>query len=266
MLRPPTHVVSKHKSLCPVDGCTRPRKVPSGNNRLPLTCPAHAGALSVPLGGVPTRECQACRTFHDLAAFDRDNKTCETRLLRKKLRYRARTLATPSEDGDRTRAEPKPEKPEPGASAADQTTVATKKRKKRDVDAGDGVVGGDRGAWEAVAAVTKGELGDGADQGGAGTAAAGRKRGASELNAETAAVLGGAGPGPRSGGPGVNKPAVPRRGRPPGSKNKNWTSKIVAASYLEQQRIAATRLRAEGTRRRAGVGVSAAAPPRGVRR
>ena len=116
MLRLPTHVVSKHKSLCPVDGCTHPRKVPSGNNRLPLTCPAHAGALSVPYGGVPSRECQACRTFHDLGAFDRDNKTCETRLLRKKLRYRARTLATPSEDGDRTNAEPKPE---PGASSAD---------------------------------------------------------------------------------------------------------------------------------------------------
>ena len=76
-------MVSKHSSLCPVDGCTRPRKVPSGNNRLPLTCPVHAGALSVPYGGVQTRECQACRTFHDLSAFDRDNKTCETRLLRR---------------------------------------------------------------------------------------------------------------------------------------------------------------------------------------
>jgi len=245
MLRLPTHVVSKHKSLCPVDGCTHPRKVPSGNNRLPLTCPAHAGALSVPYGGVPSRECQACRTFHDLGAFDRDNKTCETRLLRKKLRYRARTLATPSEEGDRMNAEPKPEKPEPGASAADGA-VATKKGEKR--DAGDGVVGGDRGAWAAVAAVTKGELGDGADQGGVPrTAAAGRKRGAFELDAETAAVLGGAGPGPGPGGPGANKPAAPRRGRPPGSKNKNWTSKIVAASYLEQQRMDALRRRAEGT-------------------
>ena len=92
MLQPPTHVVSKHKSLCLVDGCENSRKVPSSNNRLPLTCPAHAGARAVPYLGALSRECQACRTFHELAAFDRDNKTCEIRLLRKKLRYRARTL------------------------------------------------------------------------------------------------------------------------------------------------------------------------------
>ena len=43
-------------------------------------------------GGEASRECQACRAFHPVSAFDRDNKTCETRLLRKKLRYRAKTL------------------------------------------------------------------------------------------------------------------------------------------------------------------------------
>ena len=47
-----------------------------------------------------------------------------------------------------------------------------------------------------------------------------------------------------SGAPLAPKPG-PRRGRPPGSKNKNWTNKIVAASYLEQQRQAALQRRAE---------------------
>ena len=216
MLRPPTHVVSKHKSLCPVDGCTRPRKVPSGNNRLPLTCPAHAGALSVPLGGVPTRECQACRTFHDLSAFDRDNKTCETRLLRKKLRYRARTLATLSEDGDRTNAEPKPEKPGPGRPPPTRLPSRRKRKSATSTPATASSAataargGGGRGH--------EGRATDGADQGGAGTAAAGRKR-APELDAETAAVPR-RGPGPRSGGPGGTSGGGRGAGRPPSSKNK----------------------------------------------
>ena len=48
-------------------------------NRLPLTCPAH-GVLTLSYGA-DNRECQACRTFHSLDAFDGDNGTCETRLL-----------------------------------------------------------------------------------------------------------------------------------------------------------------------------------------
>ena len=70
-----------------------PAKQPSEqNSRMPLTCKEHSGALVVLYGGVPSRECQACRTFHPITAFGRDNKTCETRLLRKKLRYRAKAM------------------------------------------------------------------------------------------------------------------------------------------------------------------------------
>jgi hypothetical protein len=39
------------------------------------------------------------------------------------------------------------------------------------------------------------------------------------------------------------KKPVARRGRPPGSKNKNWTSKIVAASFLAQERERAAQQR-----------------------
>ena len=83
----------KQKWCCLVDDCFTPRKQPSEqNSRMPLTCKEHSGALVVLYGRVASRECRACRTFHPITAFDRDNKTCETRLLRKKLRYRARTM------------------------------------------------------------------------------------------------------------------------------------------------------------------------------
>ena len=91
---------AKYKGCCLVDGCAMSRRQPVGNNRLPLTCPEHAGVLTLSYGGRPSRECQACRTFHSLDAFDGDNKTCETRLLRKKLRYRAKTLAAAAATGD----------------------------------------------------------------------------------------------------------------------------------------------------------------------
>ena len=82
----------KYKGCCQVDDCLNPRKQPTANSRMPLTCAEHNGMLSLPYGGEASRECQACRAFHPVSAFDRDNKTCETRLLRKKLRYRAKTL------------------------------------------------------------------------------------------------------------------------------------------------------------------------------
>ena len=44
--------------------------------------------MSVMYEGVPSRECQACRTFHPVEEFHKDNKTCSWRLSRKKLRYR----------------------------------------------------------------------------------------------------------------------------------------------------------------------------------
>lgn len=82
----------KYKGCCQVDDCLNPRKQPTANSRMPLTCAEHNGMLSLTYGGEASRECQACRAFHPVSAFDRDNKTCETRLLRKKLRYRAKTL------------------------------------------------------------------------------------------------------------------------------------------------------------------------------
>ena len=91
---------AKYKGCCLVDDYVMSLRQPAGNNRLPLTCPAHAGVLTLSYGGRPSRECQACRTFHSLDAFDGDNKTCETRLLRKKLRYRAKTLAAAAATGD----------------------------------------------------------------------------------------------------------------------------------------------------------------------
>ena len=54
---------AKYKGCCLVDDCTRTRRQPVGNNRLPLTCPEHAGVLTLSYGGRPSRECQACRTF-----------------------------------------------------------------------------------------------------------------------------------------------------------------------------------------------------------
>ena len=88
----------KPRGMCLVDDCQNPRKhLTSKNPRLPLVCTEHAKALTVMYGGVPSRECQACRTFHPLDAFDSDNMTCETRLLRKKLRYRAKTLVAAAE-------------------------------------------------------------------------------------------------------------------------------------------------------------------------
>ena len=76
----------KYKGCCQVDDCLNPRKQPTANSRMPLTCAEHNGMLSLPYGGEASRECQACRAFHPVSAFDRDNKTCETRLLRKKLK------------------------------------------------------------------------------------------------------------------------------------------------------------------------------------
>ena len=245
MLCPPTHVVAKRKSLCFVDGCENSRKTPSSNNRLPLTCPAHAGARAVMHGGVLSRECQACRTFHELGAFDRDNKTCETRLLRKKLRYRARTLGAETDAEDR----------EGAARTAKRQTESS--AAAGDAEANESLAGpagavsdeGRGGAWAAVAAVTKGE---GATGGTAGTSAraaegegSGRKRAAdgeldARMSSKERALAGAAAAGEAA----AKKPG-PRRGRPPGSKNKNWTSKIVAASYLEQHRKAALRRRAE---------------------
>ena len=254
MMQPPTHVVSKRKSLCLVDGCQNSRKTPSSNNRLPLTCPAHAGARAVPYGGVLSRECQACRTFHELGAFDRDNKTCETRLLRKKLRYRARTLgAEAGEEGE-------------GLERAARTRAAS-----GDASAGAGLPGAAaNGAWAAVAAVTRNAEGANgvSDVAPAGTAAGrsdaesvgiGRERAAKGAiegaveGADRKAPTEPAGAAARSGGALVSpsgeaaaaKPG-PRRGRPLGSRNKNWKSKMIAASVFEQQRNGArARRRAE---------------------
>ena len=154
MLQPPTHVLSKHKSLCLVDGCENSRKVPSSNNRLPLTCPAHAGARAVPYLGALSRECQACRTFHELAAFDRDNKTCETRLLRKKLRYRARTLGAelaeppgpPGEGAERAARTPRTSAEGPDADVV-SAGVSTDGADGAPVASSAGRRGGAGGAW-----------------------------------------------------------------------------------------------------------------------
>ncbi|EEH51927.1 uncharacterized protein MICPUCDRAFT_53335 [Micromonas pusilla CCMP1545] len=82
------------KKKCVVDDCARFRVAPegvgsrhNGKIRLPLTCPMHLDATTVLIGGIPSRECQACRAFHPLSEFGKDNKTCERRLKRKKVRY-----------------------------------------------------------------------------------------------------------------------------------------------------------------------------------
>ena len=63
--------------------CTALRFVPERGRRLTLACAAHRGAMSVMYEGVPSRECQACRTFHPVEEFHKDNKTCSWRLSRR---------------------------------------------------------------------------------------------------------------------------------------------------------------------------------------
>jgi len=81
----------KFKGCCLVDNCENPRKQMLQRARMYLTCAEHARAKMVMFKDEECRECQACRTFHPLSEFDGLNKTCETRLSRKKMRYRART-------------------------------------------------------------------------------------------------------------------------------------------------------------------------------
>ena len=54
----------KYKGCCQVDDCLNPRKQPTANSRMPLTCAEHNGMLSLTYGGEASRECQACRAFH----------------------------------------------------------------------------------------------------------------------------------------------------------------------------------------------------------
>ena len=84
----PASAHHRRNNLCLVDDCTALRFVPERGRRLTLACAAHRGAMSVMYEGVPSRECQACRTFHPVEEFHKDNKTCSWRLSRKKLRYR----------------------------------------------------------------------------------------------------------------------------------------------------------------------------------
>ena len=122
-------VKGKPRGMCLVDDCQNPRKhLTSKNPRLPLVCTEHAKALTVMYGGVPSRECQACRTFHPLDAFDSDNMTCETRLLRKKLRYRAKTLVAAAEfRADRNPAPKKRGRPSNASRAAAAQAEAMRK-------------------------------------------------------------------------------------------------------------------------------------------
>ena len=76
---------------CLVDECVNIRVAQAGSSRLSLTCASHAGALSLLVGGVPSRACQACRAFHPVERFQRGNKTCEERLKWKKTRYHEKT-------------------------------------------------------------------------------------------------------------------------------------------------------------------------------
>lgn len=95
---------------CPVDGCAGVRVAPAGSNRLPLTCASHAGFLSLLVGGVPSRGCQACRAFHPVEHFQRGNKTCEDRLKWKKMRYHEKTAFASGISGSAPRKRGRPPK------------------------------------------------------------------------------------------------------------------------------------------------------------
>ena len=240
------HQPAKHKGLCLVDGCENSRKQPMDNNRLPLTCPAHAGARAVGYQGQASRECQACRTFHSLSAFDRDNKTCETRLLRKKLRYRARTIGADADCDTATLAGNVSSFLEHAVNAmvaANKSLLVGGK-----IQVGNGPVVTDPNSvfnqgWESIHEIAKKER-DTADAlagGGFSKQTIGAKRGLDAgvdgPQSTSAGDTAGNDPGTAStevGG--EKKKGGARRGRPPGSTNKNWTSKIVAASAQETQR------------------------------
>ena len=227
---------AKHKGLCLVDGCIASRKQPSNNNRLPLTCPGHAGARAVSYQGVLSRECQACRTFHELSHFDRDNKTCETRLLRKKLRYRARVIGADADVDTETLAGNMVQLGAVGQSTLNKAFLIGGKIPIGSITQEDEQRLGIHQCWESIHDKKPGLLGGvpGLPEGagdvaglplGPGHPAVGAKR-----PLEYLAGLGGSFPD------NGEKKKGARRGRPPGSTNKNWTSKIVAASYQEQQR------------------------------
>ena len=97
-------------NTCPVDGCAGVRVAPAGSNRLPLTCASHAGVLSLLVGGVPSRGCQACRAFHPVEHFQRGNKTCEDRLKWKKMRYHEKTAFASGISGSAPRKRGRPPK------------------------------------------------------------------------------------------------------------------------------------------------------------
>ena len=100
----------KRDNSCPVDGCAGVRVAPAGSNRLLLTCASHAGVLSLLVGGVPSRGCQACRAFHPVEHFQRGNKTCEDRLKWKKMRYHEKTAFASGISGSAPRKRRRPPK------------------------------------------------------------------------------------------------------------------------------------------------------------
>ena len=95
---------------CLVDECVNIRVAQAGSSRLSLTCASHAGALSLLVGGVPSRACQACRAFHPVERFQRGNKTCEERLKWKKTRYHEKTAFISGTSGATPRKRGRPPK------------------------------------------------------------------------------------------------------------------------------------------------------------
>jgi len=114
---------------CLVDECVKIRVAQAGSSRLSLTCASHAGALSLLVGGVPSRACQACRAFHPVERFQRGNKTCEERLKWKKTRYHEKTAFISGTSGATPRKRGRPPKQHKSAcemrSDADAVSAAT---------------------------------------------------------------------------------------------------------------------------------------------
>ena len=119
----------KRDNSCLVDECVNIRVAQAGSNRLSLTCASHAGALSLLVGGVPSRACQACRAFHPVERFQRGNKTCEERLKWKKTRYHEKTAFILGTSGATPRKRGRPPKQHKSAcemwSDADAAAAAT---------------------------------------------------------------------------------------------------------------------------------------------